>query len=63
MRSTMKAPYAKASAEVICFDNSDVITTSGLDGTNGCTVWSSENGYECHSGLQMSGGDLKPPLS
>lgn len=55
--------YTKASAEVICFDNSDVITTSGLDGTNGCVVWSSENGYECHSGLQMSGGDLKPPLS
>ncbi len=55
--------YTKASAEVICFDNSDVITTSGLDGTNSCTVWSSENGYTCHSGLQMSGGDLKPPLS
>ena len=55
--------YTKASAEVICFDNSDVITTSGLDGTNGCVVWSSQNGYECHDGLQMSGGDLNPPLS
>lgn len=46
-----------------CFDNSDVITTSGLDGTNSCTAWSSKNGYTCHSGLQMSGGDLKSPLS
>lgn len=53
----------KAAAEVVLFDNSDVITTSGLDGTNSCTAWSSKNGYTCHSGLQMSGGDLKPPLS
>lgn len=53
----MKKEYEKAAAEVTLFDNSDVITTSG------CTTWSSESGYECHGGLQMSGGDLKPPLS
>lgn len=29
MTSTAKIPYTKASAEVIRFDNSDVITTSG----------------------------------
>lgn len=29
MASTAKTPYTKASAEVIRFDNSDVITTSG----------------------------------
>lgn len=30
--------YEKATAEIILFDNCDVITTSGLDGTNdgGC---------------------------
>lgn len=26
--------YEKAAAEIVLFDNSDVITTSGLDGTN-----------------------------
>ncbi len=49
--------YQKATAEVIYFDNSDVITASG------CETWSSQNGYECHGGLQQTGGDLNPPLS
>ncbi len=51
-----KLPYDKAAAEVVCFDNSDVITASG------CVTWSSENGYVCHGGLQLTGGDLNPPL-
>ena len=51
-----KLPYDKAAAEVVCFDNSDVITASG------CVVWSSENGYVCHGGLQLTDGDLNPPL-
>ncbi len=54
-----KTIYKKAVAEVVLFDNRDVITTSG---GNGCVVWSSQNGYECHGGLQLSGGDLNPPL-
>lgn len=59
----MAMKYEKAVAEVVYFDNSDVITTSGgTGGGNGCTAWSSQNGYECHGGLQLSGGDLKPPL-
>ncbi len=43
--------YIKASAEVICFDNSDVITTSGLDGTNtgdtGCRTPGHDRGNGC----------------
>lgn len=41
--------YTKASAEVICFDNSDVITTSGENG--GCPTWSNQNGVPCHYSL------------
>lgn len=37
--------YTKAYAEVIWFDNSDVITTSGVNG--GCTTVSNENGVDC----------------
>lgn len=48
--------YEKAMAELVEFENEDVIATSG------CTSWSSRNGYTCHGGLQQSGGDLKPPL-
>lgn len=55
-----KVLYEKAIAEVVKFDNSDVISTSG---GAACAVWSSQNGYACHGGLQLSGGDLKPPLS
>ena len=55
---TNKAIYKKAAAEVVLFDSVDVVHTS-----NGCTAWSSQNGYECHGGLQLSGGDLNPPLS
>ena len=51
-----KLPYDKAAAEVVCFDNSDVITASG------CEAWSSKNGYVCHGGLQLTDGDLNPPL-
>ena len=53
---TNKAIYKKAAAEVVLFDNVDVVYTSG------CQVWSSQNGHECHGGLQQSGGGLKPPL-
>ena len=53
-----KAIYKKAVAELVQFDNTDGVRTSG-----GCETWSSENGYTCHGGLQQSGGDLKPPLS
>ncbi len=53
-----KEMYEKAVAELVQFDNTDVVRTSG-----GCVTWSSENGYTCHGGLQQSGGDLKPPLS
>ena len=55
-----KVLYEKAIAEAVKFDNSDVISTSG---GAACAVWSSQNGYACHGGLQLSGGDLKPPLS
>ena len=42
-----KTAYEKAAAEVVHFDNSDVITTSG----NGCPTWSNQNGASCHFGL------------
>lgn len=42
-----KKLYEKAVAEVILFDNSDVITTS----TNGCPHWSNQNGASCYYGL------------
>lgn len=45
-----KAIYKKAVAELVQFDNTDVVRTSG-----GCETWSSENGYTCHGGLQQSG--------
>ena len=51
--------YEKATAEVICFDNSDVITTSG----RACGAWSSWNGYVCHGGLDLTDDGLNPPLS
>ena len=50
--------YEPAAAELVLFDNDDIVATS-----NGCGSWSSQNGYECHDGLHQSGGDLKPPLS
>ena len=55
-----KVSYEKAMVEVVKFDNSDVISTSGGAAYE---VWSSQNGYTCHGGLQLSGGDLKPPLN
>lgn len=54
--------YKPATAELVLFDNSDVVATSGGE-NGGCVTWSSQNGHECHGGLQHSGGDLKPPLS
>lgn len=37
--------YEKASAEVVYFDNSDVVMTSG------CQTWSNQNGKACYFGL------------
>lgn len=47
-----KLPYEKASAEVIRFNNNDVITTSGENG--GCATWSNQNGSSCYYGLTAS---------
>lgn len=44
-----KLPYEKATAEVICFQNNDVITTSGENG--GCATWSNQNGVSCNYNL------------
>ena len=57
-----KEMYEKAVAELVQFDNTDVVRTSG-GSSGGCGSWSSKNGYTCHGGLHQSGGDLKPPLS
>lgn len=44
--------YEKAAAEIVYFDNSDVITTSGGGGTGGgCLNWSNQNGVSCYYGL------------
>lgn len=37
--NTEKKPYEKACAEVVCFDNSDVITTSGSSVQCGLNVF------------------------
>lgn len=37
--------YEKAMAEVVEFENTDVITTSG------CVTWSNQNGSSCYYGL------------
>lgn len=47
--------YEKATAEIVLFDNFDMITTSGSDDTNtggGCTVpgWDRGNGCNGNSG-------------
>lgn len=47
-----KLPYEKATAEVIRFQNNDVITTSGENG--GCLTWSNRNGSGCYYGLTES---------
>ena len=52
-----KAIYKKAVAELVLFDNTDVVRTSG-----GCVTWSSEIVDTWPGGLQQSVGDLKPPL-
>lgn len=53
-----KVSYEKAMVEVVKFDNSDVISTSGV----ACEAWSSWNGHVCHYGLHLTEGDLKPEL-
>ena len=45
---TEKKTYVSAEVEVILFDNSDVITTSGA---GGCASWSNQNGVSCHYGI------------
>lgn len=40
--------YQKATADVICFNNEDVITTSG---GHSCESWSNQNGVSCHFNL------------
>lgn len=52
-KETKKLMYEKAAAEIIHFDNSDVITTSGSSG-GGCETWSNMNGQSCHYGLTVS---------
>lgn len=48
--NTAKNPaYEKAAAEIILFDNSDVVTTS-----SGCATWSNQNGVGCYYGLTES---------
>lgn len=49
---TANTPYEKAEAEVVYFDNSDVITTSGA--VVACVTWSNESGVPCHFGLTAS---------
>ena len=50
-----KTIYKKAVAEVVLFDNRDVITTSGEaengGTTTGCPTWSNQNGTACYFGL------------
>ena len=48
--TSKRMTYEKATAEVVYFDNSDVITTSG----GGCITWSNQNGVACHYGLTVS---------
>lgn len=45
--------YEKATAEIVLFDNSDVITTSGSE-SGGCETWSNQNGVACYFGLTAS---------
>lgn len=49
--------YIKASVEVICFDNSDVITTSGLDGTNDGDTGCWTNGHDRGNGCNGNSGN------
>ena len=50
--TTANTPYEKAEAEVVYFDNSDVITTSGE--VADCVTWSNQNGQGCYYGLTES---------
>lgn len=46
--------YEKPIAEVIIFDNSDIITASGNGGAGGgCLTWSNKTGASCHYGLTV----------
>lgn len=50
-------PYQKAEAEVVLFNERDVIATSGetagggTTSENGCQTWSNQQGVSCHFGL------------
>lgn len=52
MTENKKSIYEKASAEVIRFSNSDVITTSGVNGGGtSCGHWSNQNHVSCYFDL------------
>ncbi|GJN64227.1 hypothetical protein [Faecalibacterium gallinarum] len=52
MMENKKSIYEKASAEVIRFSNSDVITTSGVNGGGtSCGHWSNQNHVSCYYDL------------
>lgn len=64
MQGIQKIRYEKAQAEVLLFDNSDIITTSGNAGENsGCqgSGWENYTGYNpgglCVSSWGGSGND------
>lgn len=40
--------YQRATAEIVCFNNEDIINTSG---GNSCESWSNQNGVSCHFNL------------
>lgn len=44
--NTEKKTYEKANAEVVIFDNKDIVRTSG-----GCETWSNQTGASCYYGL------------
>ena len=50
-----KAIYKKAVAELVQFDNTDVVRTSG-----GCLSWSNENGAACSYGLTSTDSPNNP---
>lgn len=52
METNFKASYQKARAEVLLFDNCDVITTSGCSGTGSTVV--------CYTNVFGTGGGVTP---
>ncbi|WP_158099689.1 hypothetical protein [Faecalibacterium sp. An58] len=45
--------YEPAAAELVLFDNNDVVVTSGSE-NGGCVTWSNQNNVSCHYGLTVS---------